>query len=107
MSLCHCNYSLLIAHSRNQPVCLECRGVFHGLLYKRTKGLAEEAVKAQGFASASIFRCVWGGEAYNHLRSYSHAHASSGVRVCVTVCNCVRVQQSGFMKHSRTCKYQQ
>lgn len=33
------------------------RGVFHGLLYMRTKGQAEEVVKAQGFASASIFRC--------------------------------------------------
>jgi oxidoreductase len=29
---------------------------FHGLLYAKTKGLAEEAVKAQGFALSTIMR---------------------------------------------------
>jgi hypothetical protein len=32
--------------------------LFHGLLYAKTKGLAEEAVKAQGFANVALWRWV-------------------------------------------------
>lgn len=36
------------------------RPLFHGLLYTKTKGMAEEAVKAVGIPQASIFRFVHG-----------------------------------------------
>jgi oxidoreductase len=50
------HFSLLTAQGANPNVCASDLAPLHPLLYTKTKGQAEEAVKAQGFARVSIFR---------------------------------------------------
>lgn len=49
-------FGLVSAQGANARVWASDLAPFHPLLYARTKGLAEEAVKSQGFAAAGIFR---------------------------------------------------
>ncbi|PNH05892.1 hypothetical protein TSOC_007809 [Tetrabaena socialis] len=50
------HFSLVSAQGANARVPANDLGLFHGLLYAKTKGLAEEAVVGQGFQRTSIFR---------------------------------------------------
>lgn len=50
------HYSLVTAAGSNANIWACDFAPFHPLLYARTKGLAEEVVKRQGFASVSVFR---------------------------------------------------
>lgn len=50
------HYSLVTAQGSSASVPACDLKLFHGLLYMKTKGRAEEAVKAEGFDRVSIFR---------------------------------------------------
>eukprot|EP00386_Alphamonas_edax_P008131 GDKI01026759.1.p1 GENE.GDKI01026759.1~~GDKI01026759.1.p1 ORF type:complete len:251 (-),score=66.13 GDKI01026759.1:189-911(-) len=50
------HFSLVSSKGANASVPASDLGLFHGLLYMKTKGLAEEAVKSQGMPRTSIFR---------------------------------------------------
>ncbi|GFR47824.1 hypothetical protein Agub_g9601 [Astrephomene gubernaculifera] len=50
------HYSLVSAQGANHKCPANDLGLFHGLLYKKTKGMAEQSVLQQGFQRASIFR---------------------------------------------------
>ncbi|KAG2447279.1 hypothetical protein HYH02_007609 [Chlamydomonas schloesseri] len=49
-------FSLVTAQGANAKVPANDWGVFHPLLYTKTKGLAEQAVLSEGFPRTSIFR---------------------------------------------------
>ncbi|KAG2494954.1 hypothetical protein HYH03_006889 [Edaphochlamys debaryana] len=49
-------FSLVSAQGANAKLPANDWGIFHALLYSKTKGLAEQAAIDQGFARASIFR---------------------------------------------------
>ncbi|KAG2434160.1 hypothetical protein HXX76_007887 [Chlamydomonas incerta] len=50
------HFSLVSAQGANAKVPANDWGVFHALLYTKTKGLAEQAVLREGFPRTSIFR---------------------------------------------------
>eukprot|EP00878_Enallax_costatus_P044876 GHUV01053650.1.p1 GENE.GHUV01053650.1~~GHUV01053650.1.p1 ORF type:complete len:209 (+),score=94.39 GHUV01053650.1:36-662(+) len=49
-------FGLVSAQGANAAIPANDWKLFHGLLYSKTKGLAENAVTSQGFARAAIFR---------------------------------------------------
>ena len=50
------HFSLVSAQGANPNVWTSDLSPFHGLLYMKVKGLAEEAAKAQGFAYTTLMR---------------------------------------------------
>ncbi|KXZ55745.1 hypothetical protein GPECTOR_2g1295 [Gonium pectorale] len=50
------HFSLVSAQGANHKCPANDLGLFHGLLYTKTKGMAEQAVLQQGFQRVSIFR---------------------------------------------------